>query len=189
MKQKDTLEQLFDRLEGSFDIHETPAQHQKRFLEKLESGKTSRVRSINWWIPLTPVWKPLSLAASVVLLIFAGVLFQGVNAEVEGLAGVSQEMEETQTFFTSAISEELETLRSFETVETKTLIDDTLERLGVLEAEYDQLKTDLVESGNDKRVISAMIANFQNRIELLQQVIQTIEEIKTLKANQNETII
>jgi len=34
-----------------------------------------------------------------------------------------------------------------------------------------------------------MITNFQNRIDLLQEVIKTIEEIKTLKANKNETTI
>ena len=51
------------------------------------------------------------------------------------------------------------------------------------------LKKDLVESGNDKRVIYAMITNFQNRIDLLQNVINTIEEIKTLKETENETTI
>ena len=98
-------------------------------------------------------------------------------------------MEETQSFFTTVINEELETLKSFENEDTEILIHDTLGRLEALESEYDGLKIDLVNSGNDKRVISAMITNFQNRIDLLQEVIKTIEEIKTLKANKNETTI
>ncbi|GAB5399385.1 MAG: hypothetical protein Aureis2KO_09700 [Aureisphaera sp.] len=187
MKQKDDIDLLFERLEGSFDLQDTPSGHQKRFLERLENNdrttaKTSerKVRSL---------WKPLSIAASILLLVTAGIFFQREETPVDGLASISPEMEETQSFFVTVINEELETLKSFENEDTKTLIDDTLARLQTLEVEYDSLKIDLVESGQDKRVISAMIANFQNRIELLQQVIETIEEIKTLKANRNETTI
>jgi len=182
MKQRDSLEQLFERLEGTFDVHETSANHQRRFLEKLSTNRTVAKRKL-------PIWKPLSIAASIVLLVCAGIFLQTDDTEVEGLASVSPEMEQTQSFFTTAISQELETLKSFEDADTKALVEDTLERLETLESDYDQLKIDLTESGNDKRVISAMIANFQNRIELLQQVIENIEEIKTLKANRNETII
>jgi len=182
MKQKDTIEQLFDRLEGTFDIHETPAQHQKRFLEKLEARESGGHKKANWW-------RPLSIAASILLLICAGIFLPEHESKTEGLAAVSPEMEQTQSFFTTTINQELETLKSFEGEDAKVLIEDTLQRLQALEREYDQLKTDLVESGDDKRVIAAMIANFQNRIELLQQVIENIEEIKTLKANRNETTL
>lgn len=182
MKQKDTISQLFERLEGSFDTHETPKDHQKRFLEKLDAKEKAGKRKSNWW-------RPLSIAASVLLLITAGIFLQNSEPEVEGLAAVSPEMEQTQSFFTTTINQELETLKSFEDEETKALIDDTLERLESLENEYEQLKTDLLESGDDRRVIAAMITNFQNRIELLQQVIHNIEDINTLKANKNETII
>ncbi|MEM7186604.1 MAG: hypothetical protein AAF466_08090 [Bacteroidota bacterium] len=182
MKQKDTIQELFERLEGTFDTRETPENHKKRFLEKLDAHERKGKRNSNWW-------KPLSVAASVLLLICAGIFLQDSEPEVEGLAAVSPEMEQTQSFFTTTINQELETLKSFETEETKVLIDDTLTRLESLENEYEQLKTDLAESGDDKRVIAAMITNFQNRIELLQQVIKNIEEIETLKANKNETII
>lgn len=182
MKQKDSLEQLFERLEGTFDVHETPANHQRRFLEKLNTEAAVTQRKSN-------IWRPLSIAASIVLLVCAGIFLQTDDTKVEGLASVSPEMEQTQSFFTTAISQELDTLKSFEDADSKALVEDTLKRLEILESDYDQLKNDLVVSGNDKRVISAMITNFQNRIELLQQVIENIEEIKTLKANQNETII
>jgi hypothetical protein len=182
MKQKDNIEQLFERLEGTFDIHDTPIGHQRRYLKKLQDYKMRSRRLPRWW-------GPMSIAATVLLLLAVGLFYQNTANEPKGLASVSPEMEQTQSFFTTAISAELETLKSFENEETSILIDDTLQRLEFLETEYDQLKTDLVESGNDKRVISAMIANFQNRIELLQQVIENIEEIKTLKANRNETTI
>lgn len=51
----------------------------------------------------------------------------------------------------------------------------------LLEKNYENLKIDLKESGNDKRVIYAMISNFQSRIDLLENVLKTIENLKTLK--------
>ena len=55
-----------------------------------------------------------------------------------------------------------------------------------LENEYESLITDLSESGNDQRVIYAMISNFQNRIEILQNTLQQIEIVKQLKNSKNE---
>ena len=46
------------------------------------------------------------------------------------------------------------------------------------------MENDLLESGNDKRVIHAMIQNFQQRIDLLSEVLEQIENIKSLN-NQN----
>ena len=187
MKQKDSLDRLFERLEGKFDTVESPADHQKRFLAKLEADQAeSKLKSS----PIVrTLWKPLSIAATVLLLLTAGIFIQNYEPEVDGLASVSPKMEETQSFFTTVINDELETLKSFENEDTELLIHNTLGRLADLESKYDRLKIDLVNSGNDKRVIAAMITNFQNRIELLQQVTKTIDEIKTLKANKNETTI
>ena len=69
------------------------------------------------------------------------------------------------------------------------LVNDALELLQKLESDYENLKKDLVRSGNDKRVISAMIKNFQKRANLLEEVLQKINEINELKLSQNESSI
>ena len=56
-----------------------------------------------------------------------------------------------------------------------------------MEQDYQKLKTDLTDSGNDQRVIYAMISNFQNRIGILNTVLEQIEDVKQLKTNTNET--
>ena len=98
-------------------------------------------------------------------------------------------MEKTETFFTSTIAQELRTLKTLENPQTKALVDDALEQITILESEYQKLEGDLAESGYDKRVIYAMINNFQNRIDVLQTVIETISELETLKNMTNETTI
>jgi len=186
MKQNDSIEELFSRLEGSLDLEQTPEGHQRRFMDRLNAQDDSPApKAFN-----RSRWKWLSVAATIAILLTAGVFFQSSKEQQpEGLASVSVEMEATQSFFVNAISQELQNLQDLGDEEHQALIEDTMTRLNALETEYDKLKVDLMESGNDKRVIAAMINNFQNRIDLLQQVNETIEEINTLKANRNETTI
>lgn len=179
---KDAIEELFENLEGSFDVYETPSGHNKRFLNKLKIVKKPSVIKLNWW-------KPISIAASIAVLIAIGSTLLKVDPLELDLASVSPEMMQTQSFFTTTINEELQTLKSLTSPEAKVLVDDALKQVAILENQYIGLKKDLVQSGNDKRVIYAMISNFQNRINLLQQVIEKIEEIKNLKINRDETIL
>lgn len=176
------IDKLFKNLKGSFDIEETPTGHQKRFLNKLNAIEKPSVHKLNWW-------KPLSIAASIAVLVTVGTFFIKVQPTASDLASVSPEMKETQSFFTTTINKELQTLMSLNNPQAKNLVDDALRQMEVLEKEYEGLKIDLAESGNDKRVIYAMISNFQSRIYLLEQVIAKIDEIKNLKAYRDETTI
>ncbi|MCB0456858.1 MAG: hypothetical protein R2776_07755 [Flavobacteriaceae bacterium] len=181
MKNQDSIEKLFEKFQDSFDTENTPVGHQQRFLEKLKAQQPVK-KPISWW-------KPLSIAASVLLLLGVGFFGLMPTKETDGLASVSSEMEKTQSFFVTTINQEIETLKSFQDEDTQHLVQDALKRLELLQQDYENLKVDLVESGNDKRVVAAMIANFQNRIDILEQVFTTMEEIKTLKTNTHETPI
>ena len=60
------------------------------------------------------------------------------------------------------------------------MVESAVANLAVLESNYKKLQKDLVESGEDKRVIYAMINNFQNRIDLLQQVLEQMNAVNEL---------
>jgi hypothetical protein len=180
---KDEINILFENLDGCFDVHKTPSGHQARFLQKLQSSEKTITKKLNWW-------KPVSIAASIAVIFTIGTfLMNGNTLQETDLASISPEMKETQSFFTTTINKELQTLKSFEDPASKQLVNDALLQIETLETEYEKLKIDLAKSGNDKRVIYAMISNFQSRIDILQQVITTIEEIKNLKAYRNETTL
>ncbi len=182
MKEKDTITHLFERLEGSFDVHETPQGHQRRFLEKLNQQQ-AKPRKFNFW-------KMGSIAAAITLLvILGGSMFAPQSSQEADLASVSPEMEQTQSFFTTTINAEIAALKQYKSPENKKLIQDALVQVDKLEKDYQLLKKDLVESGNNKQVINAMITNFQNRISVLERVSETIETIKTLKTTTDETYL
>ena len=98
-------------------------------------------------------------------------------------------MKETQDFYSTLIERELKSIEGERSPQTNKIINDALVQLETLEKEYNKLKKDLLESGQDKRVIYAMINNFQKRIDLLNQVLDQIETIKQLNTQKNETNI
>ncbi|WP_431137600.1 hypothetical protein [Psychroserpens mesophilus] len=178
---KDNIDQLFEKLDTKFDVDTPNSGHQNRFLEKLKqqhrTDDTSPQQKSNYWKPI------LAVAASIVLCFSIFTFMQEQEPDLKDLASVSPELSKTQDFFTLAIQNELETLETERSPETEELIDDALKQLNVLEKDYEKLKKDLTESGDDKRVVYAMISNFQNRIDVLEHVLQNIEEVKQFKSN------
>lgn len=180
----------FDRLfEGlDFDIQEPHSGHRERFSKKLETKseqpeEKGKVRKL--WMPA------MGIAASFLIAFFllGEVIGTGANARSADLASISPEMKQTQEFYTGMISRELKALQSEKTPETEAIINDALTQMEKLETEYESLKQDLANSGNDNRVIHAMIQNFQQRIDLLNNVLTQIENIKTLKTQNHENNI
>lgn len=176
---KDNIEQLFDRLENQFDTKNPSHDHQAQFLQKLQSmqfprekEKETPVRTLKWM-------KPLFIAASL-LLLFGIIFTTNTPAENIDLADVSPEMQQTQDFFTQTIEKELFTIQQEVTPETQKIVDNALDQLKNLEINYKALQKDLLDSGQDKRVIYAMIDNFQTRIDLLELVLEQIEATKKL---------
>lgn len=172
-----------------FDIEEPNTGHEERFLQKLKQetpyNKKSKGGFRNLWTP----W--LSIAASIVFIVIIAGSFLTNNSYKKStdLAAISPEMKETQEFYSTAIKVELEKVNLAKSPETEIIVNDALKQLERLDSEYGQLKKDLSKSGKDKRVIFAMVSNLQQRIDLLNNVLTQIEEIKELKNNDHESTI
>lgn len=170
---RDNIDKLFEDLQTNFDLEMPEPNHELRFLEKLTSKKNVIENR-----PKRSFHKPfLALAASIVLCFGLFILLQN-KPELNGLAGVSPELSQTQDFFTAAIRSELNKINAQRSPENETVVSDALKQMALLEKNYSRLKIDLRDSGNDKRVIYAMISNFQSRIDLLEHVLKSIAELK-----------
>lgn len=180
---KNNIDNWFEEQHNCFDIAEPSDDHEERFLYKLKAtqDKKNPVRKLNWW-------KPLAAAAAVLILVITGYNTFKIQPNAD-LAAVSPEMAKTQDFFTKAIEEELYNINEARTPETQKLVDDALTQLKSLENDYKKLTKDLNQSGEDKRVIYAMISNFQARINLLNTVLEDIESIKKIQNTHYENQI
>lgn len=177
------INELFKDLD--FDIAEPAGGHKDRFLEKLQKQPTRQ----KFEGKLRTLWSPmLAVAASLLLIIMLAGNFMGGSLLTESgdLAGISPEMKQTQEFYTNLIRTELARVEQAKTPETEAIVADAFKQLEKLDMEYDKLKNDLKKSGQDKRVVFAMVSNLQQRIDILNNVLTHIENIKELKNPNNE---
>lgn len=178
--EKDKINLLFGKLQGTFDTKEPKVGHQQRFLEKLQASQgvvfIENKKKRKFW------WKPLSIAASVAILLTIGFgIFNNTLTIDQQVAEISPEVSQTQFHFASIIEEQVNELENHSSPETRKMIDDTMIQLNKLNANYKKLEQDLLNGGNSKLILSAMITNFQTRIDLLQDVLNQVEDIKNLK--------
>ena len=174
------LEKTFKKLQNDFDLAEPNVGHFERFEAKLkgEDKGTKKNKNISWY------W--LAIAASVIL--FIGIWFGNNNAQDRmELGELSPKMEETQNFYLATIKKEIKFIEGQKNPQNQRIIDDAFAQLTKLELDHQKLSKELKESNEDKRVIYAVIANFQMQIEVLQNLVEQLEEFD--KMNSEETII
>lgn len=173
---EDKLHTFFN--ENDFDFQEPHQGHLERFERKLNAEKNEQKFS----------WKWLSVAASVVLIIG---FYLGSNHQKNqmDLADVSPKMEEVQDYFVRTINHELRTLEQNRNLDTETVIEEALNELEDLEESYNMFLTELNKDGNQTKVINAMIKNYQQRLQVLENVLEQIEQIKNPKIINNEIFI
>lgn len=156
----------------NWDMEEPILGHEKRFLQKLEKQKPKQ-KSF-----------PFRIAASIVFILGSATLFLIINQKTT--VKLSPETQKTQDYFTSVIEKELTDLKSKETPENKKIITDALLQLEILEKDYNKLKHEIANKGENKQIIYALLTNMQTRISFIQSVMQQLEHINQLKNNHNE---
>ena len=179
---KTNLEDYFKKNKEKFDFAEPNMGHFERFQNRLEgdSQKSEKKGGTPWYI--------LAVAASV--LLFFGYWMGNYNQNDPNrgleLAEISPQMEETQNFYVATIQKEVEEIRSMQTPSNQRIIDDAFKQLELLETNYQKLTLELKESNADKRVIYAMITNFQSRLLVLQNLMDQLEEFNELVPQENK---
>ncbi|MGY0408431.1 MAG: hypothetical protein ACWIPJ_08775 [Polaribacter sp.] len=173
---EDKFHQFFS--ENNFDLQEPPTGHLKRFERTLNHPKKIKKKS----------WKWLSAAASVIL-IFGFWLGNNHQKSQVDLADISPKMKEVQHYFVSAIHQEVKTLEKNRSLQTETIVENALHALNNLEDNYKVFVQELTKNGKHRRIISAMIKNYQMRLDILERTLEQIEKIKNSKIPKNETYL
>ena len=178
---ENNMEDFFRKNRQEFDMAEPNIGHFERFQAKLEKGDQSSQKRGG-----TP-WYILAVAASV--LLFFGYWMGNYNQSAADtgidLADVSPKMEETQNFYLASIQKEIQEIKNRKNTANQKIIDDAFKQLELLETNYQKLTLELKESNADKRVIYAMITNFQSRLQVLENLMNQLEEFEELVPQEN----
>ena len=173
---EDKFEHFFS--ENNFDFQEPHSGHLERFERKLNQPKKVNRTS----------WKWLSLAASVVLVLGFWLGNNHQNNKID-IAKANPSVEEIQNYFIATINDELKTIESNRSLETETIIEEALNDLEDLEESYIILTTKLSLATNRKKIIKAMIKNYEERLKILDNLLLEIDQIKNPKIIEDEIYI
>lgn len=173
---EDKLHDFFS--ENEFDFHEPHSGHMQRFEKRLQGAQPQKRTS----------WRWMSVAASIVLLLG---FYLGYNVQTAAptLGGVSEKMEEVETYFVNTINFEIKELEKSRTLDTEEVIEKALERIEKLEDDYKAFIEELTNNGEQRQIIHEMIQNYQKRLDILQNTLQQIELIKNQKTLDDEGYI
>ncbi|MCF6349051.1 MAG: hypothetical protein L3J20_12250 [Flavobacteriaceae bacterium] len=181
---KDIREIIRDAQINSKELKENHKQRFEQRLQKLHKPKK------NYFF--------LKIAASLVVLISVGYFSffnkpvdieqQVVEPKITNLSSVSPEMQKIENYYLTAINYEIAGLE--ETPENEKILEDYLDKIGKLDADYKRLNKELSENGINEKIVNNMITNLQLRLQLLLQLKDQLSELRTSKAlkNENNTI-
>lgn len=164
--------------ETDFDIQIPNQGHLERFKNKLNKKKHHKTIS----------WKWMSVAASIILCLG---FWLGTNHQKKqyDLADVSPKMKEVQTYFVSTIHQELKKVEATRSLKTEFIIEKALNELENLEDTYQVFSKELSKKGNQQTIIANMISNYQQRLEVLENLMLQIQLIKNKQILKDENFL
>ena len=145
--------------------------HEERFLMKLQQQRQGKVHKLRTW---------LQIAASIAVILAAGFFVArelGNNIELSSneLPGYVREADD---YYFTQVNQRYEQIGtfSFDSQEEKDLL---LRELDDLECIHAQLMKDLEANPGDERIINALIRHYQLKLEVMDQIIVQLNQVKS----------
>jgi len=186
MSDNSNIKQILDNQTNKFDIEIPNSGHKARFIEKLEQKHTPTEKTNNnrYWY--------LNIAAALIICIGAFSIYTSKNNPKTNIVELVVEnpftdISNAQFHLEGIVKRELVKLELERNTTTENLINGALSQLEFLEKEQHKLQEQL-QLNYDKRIIKALVDNFQYRIQLLENVMQQIEITKEIKTENYEII-
>lgn len=195
-------DQVWSGVEDALNSHKR-VDRLEQFVEQNREGLDSQVPSLKVWAEIDrnleerrpsarirPMWRALSVAASVVVLLGVGAVI-GMYAykfahpvQLPTLAEIAPEYAELERYYTSQVNNRLQELSRFDQAQT---VQPDLQQLDEL---YEELQKELDQApkGSEEQIIEAMIRNYQIKLDILERVLEKIQA-NNPKTAANETSI
>jgi hypothetical protein len=177
----DRLEQLCKENRDQLDHAEPAAGHFDRFRRKLEdqpSGKRG--------------WLTYLKAASITLLVILSTLWMYENLinrsslqEGISLGEISPEYQQAEIYYTNMVQSK------YREIDEMTFPEDSLQKeilkkeLSDMDLIYENLRKELEDNPSNERLIHAMIEHYELKLDVMNQILNQLNELKKLELNNN----
>lgn len=188
MKEKDYIDDIILENIDELNDNEPMEGHFARFEAKLNAQNKKKKK-----ITFDVVWK---VAAAVIFVLLAGnqtyiyfspngqgILSQKNAAPIISLASVSNEYQEVEFYYTSAINSGLDQWNKLNEAgliseDEQSMMNEELTEFDTL---YKNLQEDLQANPNDDRVINAMLEYYQAKLSVINIIVDKLEEVQQRK--------
>ncbi len=150
--------------------------HEARFLQKLERQPRRRVNFRH----------ALQIAASIAIILTSAVVLMRQNRNGNEIAQqeIPATVIEADQYYATQVGYKYDEIRQFDfdNSEEKMVL---LDELKDLDAYHQQLLSDLEANPGDERVINALIRHYQVKLDVMDQIILQLNQLKTITENKN----
>ena len=154
--------------------------HEERFLQKLDRLPAAPVRKIR-------IRHVLQVAASLAIILTSSLLLIRPSGQKDQMAGkeIPAAMMEADFYYASEMDRKYEQIRNFN-FDNEEEITILLDDLQDFETFHQKLMDDLEANPDDERVINALIRHYQLKLEVMDQIIIQLDQIKSETSEQHE---
>jgi len=160
-------------------------QHRKKFEQKLfaELHPEKKRKNTSWIRVAASFTLVIGLSASLFFFNNPVEEAQSQPAQIENLGSISPELGKIENFYLASIQSQISNLD--QTPENAELVNGYLQKIAELTEDYKTLTKELTAEGLNQNTINALIDNLQQRLNLLYQLNEQLDEFK--KSQNNET--
>lgn len=189
---KKDLEQFVAEHRAEFDDVSVPASLWENVHARLEEGAIIKplnpqttgnkelTRKTHSWL----AWMKLAAMVFVAFTLGTIIYFYGKSQGYEDYERINPELAASKAVYDELVQQRKDSVRVFAS-QNLNLEAEFVDALTYMEANYEQLKTELQNSPNQELTLRAMILNLQAQAEVLNQQLYILSK---LKSNENETL-
>ena len=175
----ESLEKFIRSHHDSFDEKEPMEGHFDRFRQKMEAHKPTR--KVNLYMVAAA-----AAVAGIILTGTLGLLFNSssignLNKKELTLSVISPELKEVEDYYQGQIKTKYNLINTLKKDSSPEVESEVNKAINDMDFGYDLLKKDLTKTPKQERVVNAMIQQYQVRIDMLDQILKTLQKINQLR--------
>ncbi len=173
------LEKIINENRSVFDSSEPDEGHFERFEQKLNQRHKGKSQTFT-------LGYMLKAAVVALLVVLSGLWVYDKTfsppAIKDGIAlrEISPEYNEVEMYYTRLVNQKYNEINEFSFIDTaqKEML---MHELNEMDSIYENLKKDLRLNPNDDRVINAMIQHYQLKVEVMNQILGQLQQVKSIE--------
>ena len=176
------LDKIIQENRSVFDSFEPDEGHFDRFEQKLlDLNKKKKIFTIGYILKAAVVALMVVLSGLWVYDNFSpSTIKKGI-----ALSEVSPEYNEVEIYYTQLVNQKYTEINQFQFLDStqKSML---IKELDAMDLIYENLKEDLTTNPNDERVINAMIKHYQLKVEVMNQILSQLQQVKNKNQQKSE---